>query len=90
MLIIIGPIVFVAGALVNYLGWTIHRRYPRLRGGSGSEPESLAAWFMNILKQFFPLLVGRDSSLGERLAAMGAIICAVGIMMTIVALLPIE
>jgi hypothetical protein len=87
VLILVGLLIFVAGAVLNYTGWAIDRRYPRRRGTEDGR-DGLLRWFTSTLRQFFPILVGRDSSLGERVAAMGAILAAVGLVVTIVGLLP--
>lgn len=82
MLIIVGAILFVAGFLLNWAGWAIDRRHERREEKAGG----IFAWFTAVLKEFFPVLVGRDSSAGARLAALGAIICAGGIVIIIAGL----
>jgi hypothetical protein len=83
VLIAIGLILFAGGLLLNWAGWAIDRRHER----RSEEGGGIFTWFTSVLREFFPLLVGRDTSLGARLAALGAIVCAAGIVVIIVGLL---
>lgn len=73
-----GVVMLVVGALLNPIGWALHRRSQM----DGLPPE-LWEWFIAELTRWFPLLTGRSSTGGERLAAFGAILAIVGIIVAL-------
>jgi len=78
---LVGICLLVVGALLNAAGWSLHKR-----GIRGDPTEQFYAWFLEQVKQLFPLMTGRDSSTGERLAAFGALIAGLGLLVAVVGL----
>jgi len=79
-LFFVGIGLIVAGAVLSEIGWRLHRREVL------EIPEKLLSWFVDVLKAAFPLLVGPDSTKGQRVAALGEIIAAIGVLTTIAGL----
>ena len=70
-----GFAVFLVGVLMNWIGWAIHKRRtePRLA-------QSFLDWFMKALRNEFRWLTGPNVDFGRRLAALGNIVAAMGIL----------
>lgn len=73
---ITGVAMFAGGAVLNGLGWYVHRR--------STASDEMVEWFIGILREWFSMLVGRDSTTGERLAAAGTIVSALGLVVAVV------
>lgn len=78
---LVGIGMFVAGAVLNALGWWVHRR--TIKGA----PEEFFSWLLDVFKEWFKLHTDRHSTLGERIAAVGAIISALGLVTAVSGLL---
>jgi hypothetical protein len=77
-LIILGLSLFALGAIVNAVGWTVDKRSKK-----GISDDYLQ-WLLSTIRQWFAMLTGRTSTSGERLAAFGAILCALGLVIAVV------
>jgi hypothetical protein len=76
IIFLVGLGLFVLGALINFLGWKLHRRKVK-------EETSISRWFVEVvLRDWFGRLTGPDSTGGERLAAFGAILTGLGLVVT--------
>ena len=75
----VGLAIFTVGVVLNAVGWSLHRR-------SVMSAEPMVEWFIEVLRHWFSKLTGPDSTGGERLAAFGAILAALGLVTTIVGL----
>lgn len=76
----VGLAIFVIGTVLNAAGWALHRRTVK-----ADEP-TINQWLVEVLRHWFGKLTGPDSTGGERLAAFGAILSAVGLVVTITGL----
>jgi hypothetical protein len=72
-ILIIGLVMFVAGSVLNWVGWELDKR------SRMTLPPGFLDWLLDEIKHWFGKLTGRDSSTGERLAAFGAILAAFGL-----------
>jgi hypothetical protein len=70
---IVGLALFVVGTLLNAIGWSVHRR------SVAESPKGYLEWLLEVFRTWFSKLTGQESTPGERLAAFGAIISAVGL-----------
>ncbi len=73
ILFFVGLGLFVVGATLNPIGWRLHGR--RIAGPS----DGFQKWLLEVVRHWFTLLTDEESDVGQRLAAFGAIITAVGI-----------
>jgi hypothetical protein len=73
IIFMVGAGVVLVGVLLNIVGWTLHRQTV------GETPPGFFEWLLEEIKRWYPLLTGRDSTTGERIAAFGAILIAVGL-----------
>jgi len=64
---------FVAGIGTTVEGWTIHRQ-----SVPGGDVPNFSLWLVDAVGRVGPLLVSRDSDLGQRLGAIGIIVAAIG------------
>jgi len=69
-----GLVVFLGGVLMNWIGWLIHKRRPERLAASFSD------WFLKTLRHEWPWLTGPNVDFGRRLAALGNIVAAMGIL----------
>lgn len=79
-LLLLGVGGFVVGVILIVAGRAAASREAEERRGLG--PKSLDPfidWFLNILKQEWPILSGRDSRTGERIAAAGSLLAAISV-----------
>jgi hypothetical protein len=81
VIFIVGACVLVIGVVLNIVGWTLHRRT------IGETPAGFFEWLLEEIKRWYPLLTGRDSTTGERVAALGAILIALGLIITVTGLI---
>jgi hypothetical protein len=72
--------IFLLGAVVCSIGWSVHRKTV------GGVPPKLLEWFIETLKHWFGLLTSADSTTGERIAAFGAILSGIGILTAVTGL----
>jgi hypothetical protein len=77
---IVGVAMFVAGSVVNALGWSVHRRTV------AEAPAGYFEWLLEVIRTWFAKLTGAESTTGERLAAFGAIVAALGLVVAVVGL----
>jgi hypothetical protein len=78
---IVGIVLMVAGPLISWFGW---RTQARTRGGPA---EPFYKWFLDVVKKAFPVLTGAGHTGGERIAAFGSVIFALGVLVTVVGLI---
>jgi hypothetical protein len=78
---IVGLVMFVVGVVLNAIGWNMHRKSVK------AVPGGYLDWFLEVLREWFGLLTGPESTTGQRIAAFGAILAALGIVVTIAGLL---
>jgi len=69
-----GFAVLLVGVLMNWIGWLIHKRRPERLAASFSD------WFLKTLRHEFRWLTGPNVDFGRRLAALGNIVAAMGIL----------
>ncbi|MCR6487351.1 hypothetical protein M8542_31430 [Amycolatopsis sp. OK19-0408] len=74
----VGLGLFAAGAILNAAGWQWHRRAKR------GIDAGLLKWLVGVLSEWFGMLTGPDHTGGQRLAAFGSILSAVGLVLAIV------
>jgi hypothetical protein len=79
---IVGLVLLVAGPVISWFGWRMQGT--RTRGGPA---DPFYKWFLEVVKKAFPVLTGPGHSGGERTAAFGSVIFALGVLVTIVGLL---
>jgi hypothetical protein len=77
----VGLALFALGMLLNWAGWSLHKRAIK-----EVSTEGFFKWFLNEVKKWYPLLTGPNSTFGQRLAAFGAILSALGILAAVVGL----
>ena len=77
-LFLVGLGLFVLGAILNAIGWTLHRR------SIAGVTDNFFKWLLEVIRNFFDMLTGPNSDLGQRLAAFGAILSAIGIVAMVV------
>ena len=77
VIFIVGLAMFVVGTLLNFIGWSLHRRTV------AETPSGAFKWLLEVIREWFPKLTGPEHTTGERLAAFGAIIAALGLVTTI-------
>jgi hypothetical protein len=78
---IVGLALFLAGVVLNAVGWRLH--YRKTRG----VPKEYLGWLLEVIRHWFGLLTGPTSTLGQRLAAFGAIVAAIGLVTTVAGLI---
>jgi hypothetical protein len=79
---IVGIILMVAGPIISWYGWRLHAA--RTRGGPADQ---FYSWFLEIVKKTYPVLTGPGHTAGERIAAFGSVIFALGVLVTVVGLI---
>lgn len=80
---LIGLGLFVLGSVLNVVGWRMHSS--EVKG----VPDALWEWLIEVFRQQFPLLTGPDSTIGQRVAAFGALLAAIGLAAVVVGLVAI-
>jgi hypothetical protein len=78
---IVGIVLMVAGPVISWFGW---RTQAKTRGGPA---EPFYGWFLDVVKKAFPVLTGPGHTGGERIAAFGSVIFALGVLVTVVGLI---
>jgi hypothetical protein len=78
---IVGIVLMVAGPVISWIGWRMHR--PITRGPA----DKFFEWFLEVVKKAFAILTGPGHTGGERIAAFGSVIFALGVVVTVVGLL---
>jgi hypothetical protein len=78
---IVGLVLFVVGTVLNALGWRLH--YSQIQ----AVPEEYLKWLLGVIRDWFGLLTRAESTSGQRLAAFGAILTAIGLVTTVAGLL---
>jgi hypothetical protein len=73
----VGLGLFVLGVVLNAIGWKLHFR------GTKGVPKEFLAWLLEVIRNWFGLLTGPTSTTGQRLAAFGAIVAALGLVTTV-------
>jgi hypothetical protein len=79
---ILGIVLLVAGPIISWFGWRMQSA--RTRGGPA---DPFYKWFLDVVKKAFPVLTGPGHAGGERIAAFGSVIFALGVLVTIVGLI---
>jgi hypothetical protein len=77
----VGLAMFVVGAVLNGVGWSMHRKSIK-----AAAPEGFWAWFLEQLRHWYPLLTGPDATVGQRVAAFGALLAGLGIVAMVIGL----
>lgn len=77
---VVGIVLMVAGPVISFLGWRIHSA--RIRGPA----DQFFGWFLEVVRKAYPVLTGPGHSGGERLAAFGSVVFALGVVTTVVGL----
>ena len=77
---IVGIVLMIAGPVISFIGWRMHR--PMTRGPA----DKFFGWFLEVVKKAFPILTGPGHTGGERIAAFGSVIFALGVVTTVVGL----
>ena len=77
----VGLGLFVLGVVLNAVGWKLHYR------GARGVPKEFLAWLLEVIRNWFGLLTGPTSTIGQRLAAFGAIVAALGLVTTVAGLI---
>jgi hypothetical protein len=78
---IVGIVLMVAGPVISWYGWRMHSA--RTRGGPA---DPFFKWFLEAVKKAYPVLTGPGHTGGERIAAFGSVVFALGVLVTIVGL----
>jgi hypothetical protein len=78
---IVGIVLMVAGPVISWIGWRMH--FARTRGAA----DQFFGWFLEVVKKAFAILTGPGHTGGERIAAFGSVIFALGVVVTVVGLL---
>lgn len=78
---IVGIVLMVAGPVISWLGWRMHSA--RTRGGPA---DPFFKWFLEAVKKAYPVLTGPGHTGGERIAAFGSVVFALGVLVAIVGL----
>jgi hypothetical protein len=79
---IVGLVLLVAGPVLSWFGWRMQST--RTRGGPA---DPFYKWFLEVVKKAFPVLTGPGHTGGERIAAFGSVIFALGVLVTVVGLI---
>jgi hypothetical protein len=79
---ILGLVLLVAGPVISWYGWRLQGARTR-----GSPADPFYKWFLEVVKKAFPVLTGPGHTGGERIAAFGSVIFALGVLVTIVGLI---
>jgi len=77
---IVGIVLMVAGPVISWTGWRMHSA--RTRGPA----DRFFGWFLEVVKKAYPVLTGPGHTGGERIAAFGSVIFALGVVTTVVGL----
>jgi hypothetical protein len=78
---IVGIVLMVAGPIISWYGWRQHAA--RTRAGPA---DPFYKWFLEAVKKAYPVLTGPGHTGGERIAAFGSVIFALGVLVTVVGL----
>jgi hypothetical protein len=78
---IVGIVLLVAGPIISWYGWRLH--HARTRGGP---TDAFFTWFLEAVKKAYPVLTGPGHTTGERIAAFGSVVFALGVLVTVVGL----
>jgi hypothetical protein len=74
-----------AGPVLSWYGWRLHAAEAAKTRGAPSGP--FYGWFLEVVKKACPVLTGRGHTTGERVAAFGSVVFALGVLMTVVGLI---
>ena len=77
---IVGIVLMVVGPIISWIGWRMHTA--RTRGVT----DPFFGWFLGAVKKAYPILTGPGHTGGERIAAFGSVVFALGILVTVVGL----
>jgi hypothetical protein len=77
----VGLGLFAAGFVINVLGWRLHRSEIK------AVPGNFLDWLLDVIRHWYGVLTGPDSTFGQRVAAFGAILEAIGIVTTVAGLI---
>jgi hypothetical protein len=78
---IVGIVLMIAGPVISWYGWRMHAA--RTRAGPA---DPFFKWFLEAVKKAYPVLTGPGHTTGERIAAFGSVVFALGVLVTIIGL----
>jgi hypothetical protein len=77
VMFIVGLALFTAGAITSAVGSSIHKRLVQ------DSDTGIVKWFVQELPKWFNRLTDLNATVGQRIAAYGTIISAIGLVLTI-------
>ena len=75
---VVGIVLMVVGPVISWFGWRMHSA--RTRGAA----DPFFGWVLDAGKKAYPVLTGPGHTTGERIAAFGSVLFALGVVVAVV------